>query len=120
MILPIFSDQCPHFWNVEYHLSIVTGDDFANDVVILQLTGAIMLIGSKLRQIFSTLVMGCKPLASQFISCSVPFVQPLLSRSMRDPCAEKTHCLTGWPIGFLLKLYPSYVSSHIYTCVYVM
>lgn len=39
MILPIFSDQCPHFWNVEYHLSIVTGDDFANDVVILRCDG---------------------------------------------------------------------------------
>ena len=39
MILPIFSDQCPHFWNVEYHISIVTGDDFANDVVILRCDG---------------------------------------------------------------------------------
>ena len=79
-----------------------------------------MLIGSKLRQIFGTLVIGCKPLASQFISCSVPFLQPLLSRSMRDPFVrKKTQCLIGWPIGFLLKLYPSHVSSHIYTCVYV-
>lgn len=30
--LPILSDQCPQFWNVGYHLSIVMDDDFANGV----------------------------------------------------------------------------------------
>jgi hypothetical protein len=64
------------------------------------------------------LVMSCKPLASQFISCSVPFVQPLLSRSMRDPCAEKNslpHRVAYW---FLVETLPlSCVKPYLYMCV---